>query len=106
MAGIYAGDAEQMSVQATFPRFVELEQQYGSVIRGMMASRKAGPSATHSGPKRTMFVSLKNGLSDLVTALVRRLTDQGVVLKGSCIDRRATCPIPSAWSLDVRCHSP
>ena len=34
MAGIYAGDAEQMSVLATFPRFVELEQQYGSVIRG------------------------------------------------------------------------
>ena len=85
MAGIYAGDAEQMSVQATFPRFVELEQQYGSVIRGMMASRKADPSATHSGPKRTMFVSLKNGLSDLVTALVRRLTDQDVMLKRNCV---------------------
>jgi oxygen-dependent protoporphyrinogen oxidase len=85
MAGIYAGDAEQMSVQATFPRFVELEQQYGSVIRGMMTARKAGPSATHAGPKRTMFVSLKNGLSDLVTALVRRLTEQGVTLRGGCV---------------------
>jgi len=84
MAGIYAGDAEQMSVQATFPRFVELEQQYGSVIRGMMASRKAGPSPMRSGQKRTMFVSLKNGLSDLVTALVRRLTEQGIVFKGRC----------------------
>jgi oxygen-dependent protoporphyrinogen oxidase len=84
MAGIYAGDAEQMSVQATFPRFVELEQQYGSVIRGMMTARKASPSATSSGPKRTMFVSLKNGLSDLVTALVRRLTEQGVTLRGGC----------------------
>jgi oxygen-dependent protoporphyrinogen oxidase len=31
-----------------------------------------------------MFVSLKNGLSDLVDALVHRLTDHGVVLKGSC----------------------
>jgi oxygen-dependent protoporphyrinogen oxidase len=84
MAGIYAGDAEQMSVRATFPRFVELEQEYGSLIRGMMASRKAGSPAMHSGPKRTMFVSLKNGLSNLVDALVRRLTDQGVVLKGGC----------------------
>ena len=84
MAGIYAGDAEQMSVQATFPRFVELEQQYGSVIRGMMTARKAGSSATPAGPKRTMFVSLKNGLSDLVTALVARLTEQGVTLKGGC----------------------
>jgi protoporphyrinogen/coproporphyrinogen III oxidase len=84
MAGIYAGDAEQMSVQATFPRFVELEQQYGSLIRGMMTSRKASPSDRHLGPKHTMFVSLKNGLSDLVAALVHRLTDYGVILKGGC----------------------
>jgi oxygen-dependent protoporphyrinogen oxidase len=84
MAGIYAGDAEQMSVQATFPRFVELEQQYGSVIRGMMTARKAGSSARPAGPKRTMFVSLKNGLSDLVSALVARLTEQGVTLRGGC----------------------
>ena len=39
MAGIYAGDAEQMSVRATFPRFVELEQEHGSILRGMMAAK-------------------------------------------------------------------
>ncbi|MEK7299639.1 MAG: protoporphyrinogen oxidase, partial [Nitrospirota bacterium] len=43
MAGIYAGDADQMSVKATFPRFVELEQEYGSIIRGMMAAKKKQP---------------------------------------------------------------
>ena len=103
MAGIYAGDAEQMSVQATFPRFVELEQQYGSVIRGMMAARKAGSSATRSGPKRTMFVSLKNGLSDLVTALVCRLTEQGVRLRGgSVVDAlRVRSHQPGRWMYDV-----
>src|SRR5687767_2337497 len=37
MAGIYAGDAEEMSVRATFPRFVELERAHGSVLRGMMS---------------------------------------------------------------------
>ena len=84
MAGIYAGDAEQMSVQATFPRFVELEQEYGSLIRGMMTSRQAVPSDRQSGPTHTMFVSLKNGLSDLIAALVHHLTDHGVTLRGSC----------------------
>ena len=39
MAGIYAGDAERMSVRATFPRFVELEQAHGSVLRGMLTAR-------------------------------------------------------------------
>jgi oxygen-dependent protoporphyrinogen oxidase len=103
MAGIYAGDAEQMSIQATFPRFVELEQQYGSVIRGMMATRKTGSAAIHSGPKRTMFISLKNGLSDLVSALVRRLTDQGVALRENCaVDAlRVRSHQPGRWKYDV-----
>ena len=94
MAGIYAGDAEQMSLKATFPRFLELEQEHGSVIRGMMAARKSGAPPHTNGPRRTMFVSLKNGLDDLVGALVRRLTDQGVRLRaGTSVD-----------SLRVRSH--
>jgi len=103
MAGIYAGDAEQMSLQATFPRFMELEQQYGSVIRGMMKARGAGSSAGQSGRKRTMFVSLKNGLSDLVVSLVGRLTDQGVTLRASCaVDAlRVRSHQPGRWKYDV-----
>lgn len=84
MAGIYAGDAEQMSLRATFPRFFELEQQYGSVVRGMMAAKKAASSVSTEPPRRTMFVSLKNGLSDLVAALTSRLTQQGVGLRLGC----------------------
>ncbi|MFO0699913.1 MAG: protoporphyrinogen oxidase [Nitrospira sp.] len=81
MAGIYAGDAEQMSLRATFPRFFELEQQHGSIIRGMMEAKKSATSAASSQPQRTMFVSLKNGLGALVTALTHRLTQQGVELR-------------------------
>lgn len=81
MAGIYAGDAEQMSLRATFPRFFELEQQHGSIVRGMMAAKKAVLSVPTDQPRRTMFVSLKNGLGDLVAALTNRLTQQGVELR-------------------------
>ncbi|MGH6894329.1 MAG: protoporphyrinogen oxidase, partial [Dongiaceae bacterium] len=85
MAGIYAGDAEQMSLRATFPKFVELEQQHGSVIRGMMAARQSVLAAKGSGPRRTMFVSLKHGLADLVDALVRRLTASGAILQNGSV---------------------
>lgn len=81
MAGIYAGDAEHMSLRATFPRFFELEQQHGSVVRGMLAGKRAASPVLTDQPRRTMFVSLKNGLSDLVTALTSRLTQQGVELR-------------------------
>ncbi len=84
MAGIYAGDAEQMSLKATFPRFHELEQQYGGIIRGMMAARKHAPAPVPGRPKRTMFVSLKNGLGDLTAALTSRLTRQGIELRANC----------------------
>jgi oxygen-dependent protoporphyrinogen oxidase len=82
MAGIYAGDAEEMSVNATFPRFVELERQYGSIIRGMAAARRRQPSGRGAqGPRRTMFVSLKDGLDVLVDRLSGRLQQQGARIR-------------------------
>jgi protoporphyrinogen/coproporphyrinogen III oxidase len=103
MAGIYAGNAEQMSVAATFPRFLELEQEHGSVIRGMMAARRSRTLERLPGEKRTMFVSLKNGLTDLVTALVDRLTQQGVVLRaGSTVEAlRVRSHQLNRWMYDV-----
>ena len=102
LAGIYAGDAEQMSLKATFPRFLELEQQHGSIIRGMIAAKKT-PSATVNGPKRTIFVSLKNGLGDLVTVLTARLAQQGVELRLGCrVDAvRVRSHQPGRWIYDV-----
>ena len=104
MAGIYAGDAEQMSLKATFPRFLELEQEHGSVIRGMMAAQATGITGEpKASPKRTMFVSLKNGLEELVTALVRRLTDQGVTLRsGVAVESlRVRSHQLGRWTYDV-----
>ncbi|HLG22854.1 MAG TPA: protoporphyrinogen oxidase, partial [Candidatus Manganitrophaceae bacterium] len=43
LAGIYAGDAEQLSLMATFPQFAELERADRSLIWGMWKrSRTAG----------------------------------------------------------------
>lgn len=94
MAGIYAGDAEQMSIKATFPRFVELEQAYGSVLRGMLRAKSDDTGGGSRASRRTMFISLRPGLEALVTALVGRLTRQGVALK---------CGVP-VESLRVRSH--
>jgi oxygen-dependent protoporphyrinogen oxidase len=76
MAGIYAGDAEQISLRATFPRFLDLERKHGSLIRGMLASR-----AQTGAPARTMFVTLRDGLGDLAGTLVERIRQGGAVLR-------------------------
>ncbi|MGH7254437.1 MAG: protoporphyrinogen oxidase, partial [Nitrospirales bacterium] len=81
LAGIYAGDAERLSLQATFPRFADIERAHGSVIRGMLAGRGvADGTAASRGSERTMFVTLRNGLGELVEALVARVTAGGARL--------------------------
>jgi oxygen-dependent protoporphyrinogen oxidase len=40
VTGIYAGDTGQLSMRATFPKLAELERDYGSIMMGMLRSRK------------------------------------------------------------------
>lgn len=70
LAGIYAADATQMSLAGTFPQFREIEQKYGSLTRGMLARRRAVPS---SSSRYTMFMTLKEGMGEMVETLVKRL---------------------------------
>ena len=70
VAGITTGDPERLSMQATFPQFLEAEQAHGSLIRAMM--RRADAAAA-SGPRYSLFASLRGGLASLVEALDARL---------------------------------
>ncbi len=79
LAGIHSGDPERLSMRATFARFVEMEERYGSLIRGMLASRPPKPKAAHGKP-HAAFYSLLGGLSELVGALEERLPRASVQL--------------------------
>ena len=48
--GVTAGDAKQTSVDALFPRFRQLEQAHGSLVRGMFAGAKASRALTTESP--------------------------------------------------------
>jgi len=69
-AGIYAGDVEALSLNSTFPQFRELEQRYGSILRGVYARK--GPAAKPSGGL-TMFVTLEGGVASFPEALAERV---------------------------------
>ena len=81
VAGIYAGDADELSIESTFPRFRELEREHGSVIKGMRKALANAPTPSRpSGEATTMFMSLRGGLSQLIMALVQTLRERGVAL--------------------------
>lgn len=73
--GIYTADPELLSVNATMPRFVEMEQRYGSVIRGLRAAARARNAEARgtSGARWSLFLSFRDGIRSIVDALVGRL---------------------------------
>jgi oxygen-dependent protoporphyrinogen oxidase len=73
LAGIHAGDAERLSMRATFPSLVEMESRHGSIIRGLWA-------ASRTAARANVFYSLPDGLGELVDALVLRLPPRALKL--------------------------
>lgn len=74
MSGIYNADAEQQSILATFPRFRAIEKQYGSLTRGMIASRKKRPPTPKGAKKMSVFMTMQGGTNELIDALVPKLS--------------------------------
>lgn len=64
LSGVYGGDPAQLSVGSVLPRFLEMEKKYGSLVRGVLASRSK--SGGGGGP---LFRTLKGGLGTLVDRL-------------------------------------
>ncbi|HET7538283.1 MAG TPA: protoporphyrinogen oxidase [Polyangiaceae bacterium] len=118
LAGIYAGDAQELSIQATFPHLPELEARYGSVIRGLIQAqlepkervaaatlqarlqearawlKKPAPTAAAASP----FVSLRGGMGRLIAALRARLAP-GTLRLGVTVDALERSPEKRGWSL-------
>jgi oxygen-dependent protoporphyrinogen oxidase len=73
---VYAGDPKQLSVAAAFPKLYELEQTYGSVLRGAVAGRKERKRREKRGEiskQSARLFSFDRGLSTLTEAIAQRL---------------------------------
>jgi len=81
VAGIYTADPDDLSLTATMPRFAELEKQERSIILGLRRARDGARETGVSGARWSLFVTLKEGMEDLVAALATRLQPGTVLLK-------------------------
>ena len=103
LSGIYGGDAAQLSARTVLPRLVEMESEYGSLTRGMLAAHskmraRAKEAAKNNGlptgrgqgsgngsgkgqpQARSIFTSLRGGMQQFVDALVARLNPDWIRL--------------------------
>ena len=89
LSGIFGGDASQLSARVVLPRLVAMENEYGSLTRGMLAAHrkmlataKALNGAGNENPRpaaaRGVFTTLRGGMQQLVSALQAQINAESV----------------------------
>lgn len=74
LSGIYAGDIDQLSLQATFPQFQKVEQKHRSLILGMKQTMPPTPKK-----KVGLFQTLTTGLQMMIDTLEEKLHDAKIL---------------------------
>lgn len=85
LAGIYAGDIDNLSLMSLFPNFYEMEQEHRSLVVGLKKTMPKPPKPAGGAKKQParkgMFISLTTGLEEIVIQLEKRLA--GSIVKGT-----------------------
>jgi len=71
VSGVYAGDPEQISVPAAFPRLHALEQKYGSLIKGQIKGARERRQSAEKAKNTAGSFSFRAGMQTITDALAR-----------------------------------
>lgn len=105
IGGIHGGAPETMSLKASFPRFLDMEKKYGSLIRAMLSARKNAarkPPSGYSGIPQSYFMSFKHGMGQLIDALEKKL--HGQIIKGQAVTK--VVPAGSGFRVEMEGREP
>jgi len=74
VGGVHGSDPAQMSLAATFPNLLEMEQKYGCMIKGFLAQRKMAEEMRLKHPvdpdnPRTFFTAFTGGMHEFSAAM-------------------------------------
>jgi oxygen-dependent protoporphyrinogen oxidase len=98
LAGVYGGNAEHLSIRAVLPRFAEMEREHGSLVRATLKAKAQFKSKAPAGAKpQPLFTSLKNGMQQMVEALVAALPQASIRLRQQNVSLR---PANDDWQVD------
>jgi oxygen-dependent protoporphyrinogen oxidase len=105
VSGVYTADPHNLSLRATMPRFLELEEKHRSVILGMLQEQQkrrengaSGQSRGDSGARYSLFVSFDTGMGTLIDALTAQLPAECVRL-GQRVER--VLPLEGRWHISL-----
>jgi oxygen-dependent protoporphyrinogen oxidase len=75
VGGVYAGDPAQLSTALAFPKLYELEQKYGSLIKGAIRGAKERKKRAEVASKDARMFTFDDGMDVLPRQLAAKLGD-------------------------------
>ena len=108
VGGIYTSDPEKLSLKATLPRFLEMEREYRSLIRASRRKsldQKKLEDENASGARYGLFVTPRNGISELLNALADAIREKVDVVLGTSV-RSLHRESDGTWQLKLRDAEP
>lgn len=79
IAGVYAGDPEKLITKFALPKLYNLEQNYGSFIRGAIKKAKEPKTELERRATKEVF-SVKGGLKNLINAMEEYIGKENILL--------------------------
>jgi oxygen-dependent protoporphyrinogen oxidase len=73
VAGVYAGNPEELSVRVAFPKLYALEANYGGLIRGMIGGRRERRRRAEKAKDRAKLFSFTGGMDVFPRAIANAL---------------------------------
>jgi len=84
VASVYGADPDSLSLRALMGRFERMEQEHRSLIVALMRRRRVAETRA-SGPRYSLFETLRGGLAGLPAALARSLPRGSVRTKSRVV---------------------
>lgn len=101
VSGIYGGASYQLSLAACFPIMVEMEKEYGSLVKAMIGRRRKAkkmgkPNAAGPAGPSGRLTSFKGGLYSIILRLQEEYS------KWICLNRSVTKIVPVSGAYRVK----
>ena len=97
ISGIYAGDPNKLITRYALPKLWQLEQDYGSFIKGSMKKAKLPKTDRDRKATREVF-SAKGGLSRLIEALTESIGAENMIL---AVENTLVKPTDKGFQLQI-----
>lgn len=101
--GIFAGDPENMSLKACFPRLYQLERDYGGLLKGFLKLvKKHDDNSNAPDSHKAILTSFSGGMQTIINALYDSIGENNIIRNDGVLQITQT---NDEWAITTKNHT-